>query len=112
MIVKPDYGCKTGQIYQKVRNYSDFQLSNNKISNVKKLIKLNNDLETIVFKKYPSLGKLKNDLTSLKNILFARMTGSGSALVAYFLTKKDALNGTKLIKKKYKKHWCISSKTI
>ena len=112
IIVKPDYGCKTGQIYQKVRNYSDFQLSNNKISNVKKLIKLNNDLETIVFKKYPSLGKLKNDLTSLKNILFARMTGSGSALVAYFLTKKDALNGTKLIKKKYKKHWCISSKTI
>ena len=62
-----------------------------------------------LIEKNPSL---KNDLTSLKNILFARMTGSGSALVANFLTKKDALNGTKLIKKKYKKHWCISSKTI
>ena len=48
----------------------------------------------------------------LTNILFARMTGSGSTIIGYFLRKKDAIYGTKYLKKKYNKCWCIISKTI
>jgi 4-diphosphocytidyl-2-C-methyl-D-erythritol kinase len=40
------------------------------------------------------------------------MTGSGSALVAYFQSKKDAKMLKKKFKKKYKNYWCITSKTI
>ena len=40
------------------------------------------------------------------------MTGSGSVIVAYFSNKKSAINGLKLIKKKFKNYWSILSKTI
>ena len=112
LIVKPKYGCKTAKIYKKIKNFSQPQLLSNKFPIIEKLKNLNNDFEPVVFQQHPSLKKLKNSLSDLQNILFARMTGSGSTLVGYFLRKKDAKNGTKLIRKKYKKHWCILSKTI
>ena len=40
------------------------------------------------------------------------MTGSGSALVAYYASKKQCDNAQKQFNKEYKKYWCISSKTI
>ena len=51
-------------------------------------------------------------MEEVPNILFARMTGSGSTIIGYFLRKKDAIYGTKYLKKKYNKCWCIISKTI
>ena len=75
-------------------------------------VKLKNDLEIPAFKKYPKLKRLKLYLSSLPNVYFVRMTGSGSSIIAYFLSKKDALNAQKSIKKKYKNYWCIISKTI
>ena len=40
------------------------------------------------------------------------MTGSGSALVAYYQSKKRCENAKKKFNKKYKNYWCIASKTI
>ena len=40
------------------------------------------------------------------------MTGSGSALVAYYYSKKQCDKAQKKFNKDYKKYWCISSKTI
>ena len=51
-------------------------------------------------------------MEGLPNIEFVRMTGSGSSIVAYFLSKNSAINAAKLFKKKYKNYWCITSKTI
>ena len=51
-------------------------------------------------------------MKNLKHNEFVRMTGSGSAVIAYFKTKNASLNATKVIKKKYKNYWCIISKTI
>ena len=78
------------------------------------LIKSNNDLENAVFKKYAIISNLKNFLSKLPNVVFARMTGSGSAIVGYFKTKNAAKNAAKIFKNKYKYkgYWCIVSKTI
>ena len=51
-------------------------------------------------------------MQSLPNIRFARLTGSGSAMLGYFSSKNEAINAAKLFKKKYKNYWCITSKTI
>ena len=51
-------------------------------------------------------------LSSLPNVICARMTGSGSCIVAYYKSKKSAIKGLKLFKKKYKNYWCIISKTV
>ena len=71
-----------------------------------------NDLEIPAFKLYPFLRKLKIFLSNINQVKFVRMTGSGSTIVAYFSNKKSAINGLKIIKKKFKNHWSIVSKTI
>ena len=76
------------------------------------LINLKNDLEKSAMSIYPSLNVLKNNLQILPKVKFVRMTGSGSAYVAYFLSKKDATKAYKIFRKKHKNYWSIVSKTI
>ena len=111
VLIKPNFGCKTSEIYKNNKIYSKPVLKKKKF-NLNQMIDFSNDLEKSAFSIYPKLNFLKNDLSNLPNILFARMTGSGSTIIGYFLRKKDAYNGTKLLKKKYKKYWCVQSKTI
>ena len=114
LAVKPNFGCSTKDIYKKVKHYSKIKLNNRSHSsfNLINFSKLKNDLETIAFKKYPKLKKINSFLYSLPYIKLVRMTGSGSALIGYFITKNDAENAAKLFKIKYKNYWCIVSKTI
>ena len=80
--------------------------------NINYLLKLENALEKAAFSRYPKLKKLKFFLENLINPYFVRMTGSGSALVAYFKSKQRCENAKKQFNKKYKNYWCIASKTI
>ena len=48
----------------------------------------------------------------MPDLIFTRMTGSGSSIVAYFKTKKAAIKAKKKFREKYKNYWCIISKTI
>jgi len=78
----------------------------------KNIINSSNVLEKIAFKKYPKLIRLKLFLLKLSNIIFVRMTGSGSSILAYFYSKKSADIARKEFKKKFNNYWCITSKTI
>lgn len=114
VIVKPNFGCSTKSIYKKVRIFSKPNLNNASIKNINldKIKVLKNDLENLAKNEYPKLENLINFMKNLKHNEFVRMTGSGSAAIAYFKTKNASLNATKVIKKKYKNYWCIISKTI
>ena len=114
VIVKPNFGCSTKSIYKKVRIFSKPNLNNTSIKNINlnKIKILKNDLENVAKNEYPKLENLINFMKNLKHNEFVRMTGSGSAAIAYFKTKNASLNATKVIKKKYKNYWCIISKTI
>ena len=114
VIVKPNFGCSTKSIYKKVRIFSKPNLNNASIKNINldKIKVLKNDLENVAKNEYPKLENLINFMKNLKHNEFVRMTGSGSAAIAYFKTKNASLNATKVIKKKYKNYWCIISKTI
>ena len=114
IVIKPNFGCSTKQIYKEVKfysksNFKNFNKNSLKISN---LTRLQNDLEAIVFKQYPILMSIKKNLLKLPGIKFARMTGSGSTLIGFFNNKKNALNGMRKMKKTYNNYWCILSKTI
>jgi len=114
IIIKPKFGFSTKKIYGSVRSYSPKKLTIYKKDhfNFINILKLRNDLEKVVFKYHPKLKQLKSFMEVLPNIQLARMTGSGSSLLGYFLSKNSAINGAKLFKKKYKNYWCIASKTI
>jgi len=114
IIVRPNFGCSTKEIYKNVKKFSKKQLisSNKKIFIIKNILKSKNDLEDIVLKKYPKTQKLKKIMYNLPKVLFVRMTGSGSCFVAYFKSKNASINASKILKKKYKNYWCVTSKTI
>ena len=114
LIVKPNFGCSTKEMYSKVRKFNKPKMNHpkKKMFNLEYLKKMNNSLEPIVFSKYPKLRALKSFLENLSKPAFVRMTGSGSAMVAYFNSKQRCENAKKQFRRKYKNYWCISSKTI
>ena len=114
LIVKPNFGCSTKDIYLNVKKFNKIKLNKpkKKMFDFKYLKIMSNDLETIAFSKYPKLKKIKLYLENSLNPVFVRMTGSGSALVAYFQSKKRCARAKKRFNKEYKNYWCIASKTI
>jgi 4-diphosphocytidyl-2-C-methyl-D-erythritol kinase len=114
LLIRPNFGCSTKIIYNKVKSFSKpvFKINKRTNLNYKFLTNLRNDLEEPAFKQYPALKKLKLFMEKLDDILFVKMTGSGSTIAGYFVTKKTALNAIKILNKKYKNYWCILSKTI
>ena len=114
MIVKPSFGCSTKEIYSKFRKFdkAKFNKGNKKMFDLGFLRNMKNSLEPVTFSKYPRLKKIKLYLENSLDPIFVRMTGSGSALVAYFHTKKRCEHAKKRFIQKYKNMWCITSKTI
>lgn len=114
LIVKPNFGCSTREIYSRVRKFHKSKLNQpkKKMFSLNYLKKMGNDLEKVAFIKYPKLKIIKLYLENSLDPAFVRMTGSGSSLVAYFQSKKSCERGKKRFNKKYKNYWCIASKTI
>ena len=114
LIVKPDFGCSTKDIFSKVIKFDkpEFNKPKKEMFSLNYLKKKKNSLEPIAFSKYRKLKKIKLFLENLSTPVFVRMTGSGSALVAYFESKQRCDNAKESFNKKYKKYWCIASKTI
>jgi 4-diphosphocytidyl-2-C-methyl-D-erythritol kinase len=114
LICKPNFGCSTNDIYSSVRSFKTSKLShpNKKMFNLNFLKKMDNSLEPIAFSKHPKLKKIKLYLDGFCNPIFVRMSGSGSALVAYFQSKERCDYAKKQFNRKYKNYWCIASKTI
>ena len=114
LIVKPNFGCSTKLIYSKVKKFNKpkFDSIYKNYLNLKFLKFSKNDLEVLAFNRYPKLKDLKTFLEKLPNIKFVRMTGSGSAMIAYFNSAEKCKEAEKKVKKKFKNYWCKTSKTI
>ncbi|MDC1236423.1 4-(cytidine 5'-diphospho)-2-C-methyl-D-erythritol kinase [Pelagibacteraceae bacterium] len=114
LVTKPNFGCSTKYIYSKVNSFSkpQFNPPKQKLFEAKYLKNLDNDLEKVALNKYPELKIIKSYLSNLPNALFARMSGSGSSIVAYFHSKKACKKAYSQYKRKFAMHWCIESKTI
>tara|TARA_B100001175_G_C19481806_1_gene627533 strand:+ start:1037 stop:1882 length:846 start_codon:yes stop_codon:yes gene_type:complete len=114
LIVKPNFGCSTKYIFSKVRYFSKskFNFPKKSMFSPNYLKNLDNDLESIAFENYSKLKKIKSYLITISNVIFVRMSGSGSSIVAYFLSKKASIVALKQFKRKFNSHWCITSKTI
>ncbi len=117
VIVFPKIKCSTKQIYASVKKYNT-PISNSIFSKIKSknfldIIYTNsNDLENIVRKKYKKIDNLIKLISTQKNCLFARMTGSGSACFGLFLNAKSAQIALHSIRKKYGKEYCFFAKSI
>ena len=114
LLVKPNFGCSTKKIYSGVRKFTKPNLNYPKkqMFSSNYLIQQVNALEKIAFLKYPRLKNIKLFLKNLNSPLFVRMTGSGSAICAYYQYSKDCNLAKIQFKRKFKNYWCNVSKTI
>ena len=114
LIVKPSFGCSTKEIYSGVKKFTKprFNKPSKKMFSFDNLKKLNNSLEAISLSRFPKLKNIKYFLEKSSNKSFVRMTGSGSAIVAYFKSKKLCDDVKKKFSRKYKNCWCKVAKTI
>ncbi len=114
LLVKPNFGCSTKEIYSKVKKFNKpkFNNPNKKMFDINFLKKMQNSLEPIAIAKYPKLRSIKSYLESFTEPFFVRMTGSGSVMVAYFHSKAGCDKVKKMFDKKYKNYWSMTSKTI
>ena len=117
LIVYPNIICSTRKIYK--RNRIKNSKGNEYYYNTKNSIKLmhrlkndKNDLEKMVIKIYPRIGKIINYIKSQKGCVFSRITGSGSACIGIFSNRPNTISAKKSIRSKYPKYWCVVSKTI
>ena len=117
ILIKPNIRCSTREIYSKVRKYSKKQqLAQNKINTKNKFISVlsqeNNDLQSIVEKKYPLIKKLLLAIRNEKGCCFSRMTGSGSVCYGLFKDQIAAKKALNKLKVKFPKFWFSFAKTV
>ena len=117
VLVQPKIKCSTRKIYSELRHHSPKEIFNKeKIRKKNKFIKFlkkkNNDLQSVVEKKYPPLSKLLLDIQSEKGCCFSRMTGSGSVCYGLFKNQKNAKKALYKLKMKYPKLWLSFAKTV
>ena len=117
LLVYPTIKCSTKYIYSKVRKFSqksDFSFKKIEVKNkfIKLLIGENNNLQSIVENKYPTIKRLIIEIRQTKGCYFSRMTGSGSVCYGVFKSKKSAKAALNIIKVKYPKYSSWVAKTI
>ena len=114
LLVKPNFGCSTKKIYSGAKKFTKPNLNSPKkqMFSSNYLMQQVNALEEIAFLKYPRLKNIKLFLKNLNSPLFVRMTGSGSAICAYYQYSKDCKLAKIQFKRKFKNYWCNVSKTI
>ena len=117
LLVYPTIKCSTKYIYSKVRKFSqksDFSFKKIEVKNkfIKLLIGENNNLQSIVEKKYPTIKRLIIEIRQRKGCYFSRMTGSGSVCYGVFKSDKSAKVALKEIKLKHPNYWLSIAKTI
>ena len=117
LLIYPNIKSSTKKIFSKVKNYSKKGFINQnylrkKNTFIKTLIKLNNDLQSVVVNKYPLIHKLLRDINNSKGCYFSRVTGSGSVCYGLFINYKCSKAALKNLRKKYPKFWFSIAKTI
>ena len=117
LLVYPNIKCSTAYVYSKVKKYSiKSQYSFSKIKDKSKYMEFlankDNDLQSIVEKKYPNIKKLIIEIGQKKGCYFSRMTGSGSVCYGVFKSEKTAKAALNRVKLKYPKYWLSVAKTI
>lgn len=117
LVVFPFFKGSSKEIYSRLRKFDFIKNKNEYKKNSRsKLIRAlqlsKNSLEKIVISKYPKVRKILEEMRLIKNSQLSRVTGSGSACFALFLTKKDGDLALRQIKKKFPNYWCVLCKSI
>jgi len=104
LIIKPKQNCSTAEMYNQINldgtNY-DLNLDTDEISEHD----TGNDFEVIAENKYKEMSSLLKFMRSFPELIFSRLTGSGSCIYSTFESKSNAEQALSIFKKSFPKHW-------
>tara|TARA_B110000196_G_scaffold289742_1_gene275524 strand:+ start:644 stop:1474 length:831 start_codon:yes stop_codon:yes gene_type:complete len=106
LLIKPLQNCSTVEMYKQINldkiNY-DPNFDTDKVGEHD----FGNDFEIFIEKKYPEIADLKNYLIDLPDVIFSRLSGSGSCFFAAFESKQKAELGLAKFNYRFPDLWAM-----
>jgi len=104
LIIKPKHNCSTKEMYKEINldklNF-DLNFDTDEINEADS----GNDFEIILENKFKEINNLLKFMRSLPNVIFARLTGTGSCIFAAFESKKHADDSQIIFQEKFPLLW-------
>jgi len=96
--------CSTKEMYELISSNQNYKINNDSSANLNEF-NAGNDFESIISEEYKEISIVLNYLKSLNNVIFSRISGSGSCCYAAFKTKIEAKEAEKNLSKQFPLLW-------
>ena len=106
LLIKPIQNCSTIEMYNLI-NAKDLNFENNYDIDEITEYDSGNDFESIANYKYTEISSLLKYMKSFPDLIFSRLTGSGSCIYSAFATKDSAEKALLIFKHRFPKHWSM-----
>ena len=104
ILIKPIQNCSTVEMYNQI-NIDDINFNPEFDTNEISEYDSGNDFESIAENKYGEISSLLKFMRSLPDVIFSRLTGSGSCIYSTFETKDRAERALSILKESFPEHW-------
>ena len=106
LLIKPIQNCSTQEMYHEV-NINELKFDLNFDTDEISEFDMGNDFEVIAERKYPEISTFLKFMRGFSDVIFSRLTGSGSCIYSAFEKKDSAEKALKLFKKRFPDHWAV-----
>ena len=106
LLIKPMQNCSTVEMYNLI-NSKELNFENT--YDIEEITEYDsgNDFESIANYKYTEISSLLKYMKSFPDLIFSRLTGSGSCIYSAFATKDSAEKALLIFKHRFPKHWSM-----
>ena len=104
LLIKPIQNCSTEEMYNEV-NINDIKFDLNFDTDEISEFDIGNDFEVIADRKYPEIATLLKFMRGFSEVIFSRLTGSGSCIYSAFDKKDSAEKALDIFKERFPDHW-------
>ena len=106
LLIKPIQNCSTVEMYNKV-NINTIQFDPNFDNDEISEFDMGNDFEVIADRNYSEISTLLKFMRSFSDVIFSRLTGSGSCIYSAFEKKESAEKAFKIFKERFPDLWSV-----
>ena len=106
LLIKPIQNCSTEEMYNEINVNAikfDINFDTDEISE----FDMGNDFEVIADRKYSEISTLLKFMRGFSDVIFSRLTGSGSCIYSAFEKKDSAEKALNLFKERFSDHWAV-----
>ena len=104
LLIKPIQNCSTEEMYNEV-NINELKFDVNFDTDEISEFDVGNDFEVIADRKYPEIARLLKFMRGFSEVIFSRLTGSGSCIYSAFDKKDSAEKALDIFKERFPDHW-------